>query len=115
MCLPLLIVLETQLHKIFQDFFGGCVPVDTPGGVKQMHVGSVERLSHLEVFEKILPRVPKDFKVNILGGAVVCVARNHLLFYQTVQVFLVILSPATWWKFCNLDSRTSISVHTLCN
>src|SRR5210317_2105925 len=69
----------------------------------------MERLSHFQVFHQVLPRVPKDFKVNILSGTVVRVTPNHLLLHEGIQILLVILSPATWWKFRNFESGAGVS------
>src|SRR6056300_813842 len=69
----------------------------------------MERLSHLEVFHQVFPRVPENFKVNILSGTIVRVVGNHLLLHEGIQILLVVLSPATWWKFCNLESGASVS------
>src|SRR6056300_257008 len=75
----------------------------------------MERLPHFQIFHQVLPRVPKNFKVDILRGTIVCVVGNQLLLHEGIQVLLVVLSPSPWWKFCNFEPGTGVSVCTLCH
>src|SRR5210317_716982 len=78
-----------------------------------MHVRSMESLPHLEIFHEILSRVSKNFKDHIFSGAVICVAGDHFLFHEGIQILLIILCPAPRWKFSHLKTRTGVYPNSL--
>ena len=58
--------------------------MNTPRGVKEMHVCHVKSLFELEIFDEIFATVSHNFKMNILRGAVIRVTIDRLFFCECI-------------------------------
>src|SRR5210317_476615 len=81
--------------------------------MEEVHVGYTKGLPQFEILKEILPRILHDFEMNILRRRVIGVPPDQLLLYECVEVFLIVLSPATRWEFSHDDIVPRPVPHTL--
>src|SRR6056300_241604 len=75
----------------------------------------MERLPQFEVLDEVFTIVSHNLKVNIIRCGVVRKVCDHLLLYEGIQILLVVLRPATGWKFSHFETRTCVSPNTFGN